>query len=399
MQNPCNYYPCYQPNKCIYYRVKFLTSNQPNVASNMDFDLLNAWGILYINGIIWVSCNGNGLVTTYDSNGVKQTTTIAVDSTTAQAEFVTGLAYNSNINNFIIQSGKLSGAATILIGTENGSINAWSNDVDPGNTVIRINNINFSHVYDGLAIADNKLYIANFYLNVIHAYNSSFKLLTGYSFVDATLPSGFAPFNIVSLNGLLYVLYAKQKNTNIGEEQPGPGNGYINIFNISGIFQKRFASAGPLNAPWGLINAPETVDLPCGTLLVSNHGDGKILAYGSDGCFIKCLNDACGNPIIIDGLWGLANGSNDSIYFSAGPNNEVNGLVGSITPTALEPACPPYNPYYLWSTYQSYYSKGTCEPVNECVENKKCTECTDCDQPQGQNFNSFLNPQNAWYSK
>jgi len=35
--------------------------------------------------------------------------------------------------------------------------------------------------------------------------------------------------------------------------------------------------------------------------------------------------------IIIDGLWGLANGENGTIYFASGPNNEENGLIGSLT--------------------------------------------------------------------
>jgi hypothetical protein len=41
---------------------------------------------------------------------------------------------------------------------------------------------------------------------------------------------------------------------------------------------------------------------------------------------------------VLDGLWTLTLGggggsSSDTLYFSAGPNSEINGLFGIITPT------------------------------------------------------------------
>jgi hypothetical protein len=47
-------------------------------------------------------------------------------------------------------------------------------------------------------------------------------------------------------------------------------------------------------------------------------------------------NAATGKPLVIDGLWALAFGSGkagfeaDEIYFTAGPNDEANGLFGSL---------------------------------------------------------------------
>ena len=55
------------------------------------------------------------------------------------------------------------------------------------------------------------------------------------------------------------------------------------------------------------------------------------------------LPDANGNPLVIDGLWGLAfgNGGNagptGTLYFTAGPGDESHGLFGKLTP-APEPA-------------------------------------------------------------
>ena len=48
------------------------------------------------------------------------------------------------------------------------------------------------------------------------------------------------------------------------------------------------------------------------------------------------LPDPIGQPLRIDGLWALREGndagagSEDKLYFSAGPNNETNGLFGYI---------------------------------------------------------------------
>ena len=44
-------------------------------------------------------------------------------------------------------------------------------------------------------------------------------------------------------------------------------------------------------------------------------------------------------PIVIDGLWTLALGgglhsSPDTLFFTAGPNHETDGLFGTITPLA-----------------------------------------------------------------
>jgi hypothetical protein len=46
-----------------------------------------------------------------------------------------------------------------------------------------------------------------------------------------------------------------------------------------------------------------------------------------------------GKPIVIDGLWTLTlgggrNSNSDTLYFTAGPNDETNGLFGTITPVS-----------------------------------------------------------------
>jgi uncharacterized protein (TIGR03118 family) len=67
-----------------------------------------------------------------------------------------------------------------------------------------------------------------------------------------------------------------------------------------------------------------------------NFGNGHINAYDpKTGEFIDKVRDPRGQAIVIDGLWSLRGGNGgktDSVYFTAGPNGERDGLFGAITP-------------------------------------------------------------------
>ena len=153
------------------------------------------------------------------------------------------------------------------------------------------------------------------------------------NFTDPGLPAGYAPFNIQNLAGVLYVTYALQDGK---DDDPGPGHGFVDAFDLNGNFVSRIASGGPLNSPWGLAIAPASFgDLFGGDLLVGNFGDGTINAFDlTTHAFDGQLLGLDGNPLVIDGLWGLiaGNGGNgggtQSIYFSAGPDDETHGLFG-----------------------------------------------------------------------
>lgn len=73
------------------------------------------------------------------------------------------------------------------------------------------------------------------------------------------------------------------------------------------------------------------------TLLVANFGDGKVAALDlSNGAFKDYMKDSAGKPIFIDKLWGLTFGNGvslgdtDSLYFTAGPNEEQDGIFGRL---------------------------------------------------------------------
>jgi uncharacterized protein (TIGR03118 family) len=80
--------------------------------------------------------------------------------------------------------------------------------------------------------------------------------------------------------------------------------------------------------------APASFGSLGGMLLVGNFGDGHIHAFDLSSCDAT----GCSGAIIaIDGLWAIdfgkgndMTGEDDDLYFTAGPNDEENGLFGYI---------------------------------------------------------------------
>ena len=74
-----------------------------------------------------------------------------------------------------------------------------------------------------------------------------------------------------------------------------------------------------------------------GDLLVGNFGDGTINAFNGSS-FVGQLQATNGSTLSIPGLWALtqgngsSSGSSSDIYFTAGPQNQTNGLIGVIAP-------------------------------------------------------------------
>jgi uncharacterized protein (TIGR03118 family) len=93
-----------------------------------------------------------------------------------------------------------------------------------------------------------------------------------------------------------------------------------------------------INSPWGLALSPTNFGGHADQLLVGNFGSGTIMAFDADGRFKGLLEGRHERPIVIDGLWGLAFGNGGkagrpgTLYFTAGPNGEGNGLFGALDP-------------------------------------------------------------------
>jgi len=117
-------------------------------------------------------------------------------------------------------------------------------------------------------------------------------------------------------------------------------HGIVNTFDFSGGSFKRLIQHGQLNSPWGVALAPANFGALSNKLLIGNFGNGQIDAYNAaNGQFIDKMRDPRGQAIVIDGLWSLrvGNGGNggqtDTVYFTAGPNSEQDGLFGAIRPS------------------------------------------------------------------
>jgi len=319
---------CHKEKKCKTivdekFAITNLVSNLPVIASNQDANLINSWGIILVNNKLWVANNGSGLITTYNLNGLPTAPVVTVPPAVSGTGNPTGIVYNSGPN-FIITKNTDSGPATVIVCTEDGTIAGYNQTVDSVNAITAVNRSGALAIYKGLAITSNNLYVADFHNNRIDTFDGTFNLLAGYPFIDPSLPTGYAPFNIVYLCNKLYVLYAKQDSA-AEHNVTGPGNGFVSIFSLQGTFLGRLISGGYLNSPWGLAKTN------CGALLIGNFGDGTIGIYNENGLFMGRLQDRNELDIIIGGLWGLIYGP--IMYFSSGPNNKINGLVGSLALT------------------------------------------------------------------
>ena len=161
------------------------------------------------------------------------------------------------------------------------------------------------------------------------------------AFVDRKLLRGFAPFGIQAVGSRIFVTFAKQDAK--GEDDVhGPGLGFVDAFDRNGKLLARVARRGELNAPWGIARAPRTFGRFGGDLLIGNFGDGRINAFRQrpGGTFAPAgeLRTAAGRRLVIDGLWALQfghgtanNGPANTLFFTAGPDDEAHGLFGTIT--------------------------------------------------------------------
>jgi len=300
------------------------------VAPVQDPLLVDSWGLIIIDDVVWVADNGSSVVTTYSLAGEKLPTVVTVNNGDTPGA-PTGIVHNFT-SGFVIGGHP----ALWLVATENGTINAYNPLVSITTSSVVVDRSIHGSVYKGIAIAGEFLYATDFHNNKIDVFNSTFALQTNFPFVDPTpLPPGYAPFNIYHVGGQLYVTYALQKPPADMDDLPGLGHGFINIFLPNGNFVRRFASNGFLNSPWGILQAPRSLNLPPGSFLVGNFGDGYINIFDRSGIFLGRLRDCRDYDVNIPGLWGLV--GNPHIYFASGPDAENNGLFGKIN------ICCPFN--------------------------------------------------------
>jgi uncharacterized protein (TIGR03118 family) len=317
------------------YTVTPLVSDQPGVAPVVDSDLVNAWGLTASSSSPWwVADNGTSKSTLYNGNtGQKVALTVNVGTDSGP----TGAVFNGG-SGFVVTNGTASAPARFIFDSEDGLIRGWNPAVDATNALVAPASADPGAIYKGLAIAGGMLYANDFHNGVVDVFDGSWALVN--QFTDPGLPSGYAPFGIQAIGARIFVSFAKQ-DADAGDEVAGRGLGFVDAFDTAGHLVARVAQHGQLNAPWGLALAPADFGRFSGDLLVGNFGDGKINAFEPkrNGRFGHRgqLRNGSGHAIVIDGLWALefGNGANagptNTLFFTAGPDDETHGLFGRIT--------------------------------------------------------------------
>ena len=379
----------YKPTDLVVNKSPLTDKNGIVHSSNqVDPNLLNPWGVTEIptGSPFWISDNGAGVSTLYNvptsaPNTVIPPVPVRVVSIPTPVDLLgrsgapTGTVFNITTlpdptkGGFVIKgvdanNNPTSAPARFIFATEDGTIVGWNPGVNPegfdpakagnygiiarnnsGNNFDPNDNPKTGAVYKGLAIAtdaknETRLYVTNFRSGKVEMYNVNWQTLTPPpAFVDPKLPDSYAPFNVAVLNGAVFVTYAVQDAAK-HDDVAGQGHGIVDVFELDGTFRQRFAQHDQLNSPWGVALAPAGFGELGGALWIGNFGNGQINAFDPEtGKFLSKVRDLKGQAILIDGLWTIRFGSNNdgggsanTLYFTAGPNGETDGLFGSLNP-------------------------------------------------------------------
>jgi uncharacterized protein (TIGR03118 family) len=338
----------------------------------IDANLSNPWGLAVAPGLpFWIADNNSNVATLYSGTGAIRTNDvtgsnavgIAIPASAAGVQAnPTGQVYNGN-GGFLISTSNGQETALFIFDGEGGTIAAWAMDSGAAAVTAYDDGVvnGASHaVYKGLALGTvngaSFLYATDLHNNKIDVFDTNFAKPADMQgkFIDPNMPTGFVPFGILALNNQLYVTYAMRDGA-MHDEITGAGLGYVDIFDFSGSFISRFASAGVLNAPWGIALAPAGFGSVDGDLLIGNFGDGTINIFAPNGSSLAVsmgpITVNNGVTLAIPGLWSLVFGNGDSdkplttLFYTAGFADQTDGVFGSIAPTSTAVSGPAPNPY------------------------------------------------------
>jgi uncharacterized protein (TIGR03118 family) len=311
------------------FQINPQVSNQPGVARRLDRSLINPWGIGNIPGDpLWVNIQGGHKSAIFAMQSFKQQGKVKV------ANGPTGIIdipANPNGDDFNITEGTATGPSLFIFVTTAGVVQGWNPSVDAAKAVTALDRSGGTSGFTGAGfIAENRtLLLADFAGGFVEEFDGGFNE-TGH-FTDNTLPANYEPFNVSVLGGKVYVAFA-ERDPVTGEEMKGAGLGYIDVFDHRGNMTAQLVAGGALNAPWGMTLAPSGFGQFAGDLLVGNFGDGKINAYDpATGTLVGTVSGSDGNPLVIDGLWGIKGGPGNVVTFASGPDDEQNGLLGTVS--------------------------------------------------------------------
>jgi uncharacterized protein (TIGR03118 family) len=243
----------------------------------------------------------------------------------------------------VISANGKSAPARLIFDSIDGTICGWNPDVDPAHAIRLVDNFAAGHpaIYTGLDIAQNSrgqnvLYAADIINDRVEMFDGSFHVMG--SFTDPSV-TGFGAWQVEDVGDRLFVTF--------GTLAP-PFGGVVDVFDTDGhlLTPNHFAAnapgAGPLQNPWGIVQAPANFGAFSNDLLIGNvEGAGNINAFDpATGAYLGQLRHPDGTPIAIAGLWDLTfgtgtpdSGKPNQLFFDAGPNAPNlagNGLFGVI---------------------------------------------------------------------
>jgi uncharacterized protein (TIGR03118 family) len=359
-----------------------LVSNVPVTPAAVvtDPNLQNAWGLVHGPGTPWwISNNASGTSTLYNTSGLNPLNPSAQSPTPVLSPVTivalnapggmpgngvkipnapsqpapgspTSAIFNGAASDFLLASGA---PAVFIFVTEDGTVQGWNPSVNATTAIIKVDNSqvpnkNKGAVYKGATIAEINgkefLLAANFRSGRIDVFDSNFQQvrISEELFDDDEIPADFAPFNVQGIGPNIYVTYAKQdaaRHDPVG----GAGLGYVAIFSPDGRKLAHLQHGDWFNAPWGVVLTPADFGEFSHTILVGNFRGGTIAAFNPlTGKFIGNMLDSGSAVVNIDGLWALvfgnggASGPGSTLFFTAGPDNESNGLFGTLTPVSAQ---------------------------------------------------------------
>lgn len=327
------------PASATGFQVTSLVSDRQGNAANADKQLRGPWGIASIAGALSVSDEQEDVATMYDpTSGAKGSAVIRMPSGKPTGEVAIPPG-----NGFVVTEGTLSAESALVFATESGVVAGWNPNVDANNAIVGSG----AHGHGGGSAEDsgghggrggdftglaydpasNHLFVADLRGNAVVVLDNTFTQVA--SFTDATLPAGYAPYNVALLGGNLYVAYVLRKGD---DARAGVGLGYIDEFRTDGTLVTTLVANGTLNAPWGMAIAPSSFGDLAGTLLVANNGDGRVNAFDPNtGTLVGTISDSTGASLQIEGVRALQDSGSGSILFSADPQRRDKGLLGAIS--------------------------------------------------------------------
>jgi uncharacterized protein (TIGR03118 family) len=337
------------PAAAQFYDQHDLVSDHLVEAQPPDPNLVNPWGLVASpTSPWWAANNGTATATLYTQTGSKVALTVELTRPP------TGIVFNGGAG-FVVSNGTASGPARFIFATEDGAIIGWPNaTVGP---VVAADRASVGAVYKGLAIATSAagtfLYATDFHNNRVDVFDASFHLVSvAGAFVDRKLPHRYAPFGTQAIGSTIYVTYAKQDKA-AHDDLAGKHRGFVDAYDTAGNLIRRVASRGDLDSPWGIALAPANFGTFSGDLLIGNFGNGRVTAFDlaaaeKDGEAAEKgqMRAPDCSTLSIDGLWSLQfgtgspnSGPTNTLFFTAGPDEESHGLFGNLT-AAAAPNCP-----------------------------------------------------------